>query len=138
MSALEAALEAGRREAEALMVDAIDFYRPGPDVFDRETGTTVPGPRLVTFYTGRARVKVAQLADSEVQAGEQEVTLRQYRVTIPFSTELPVSGERPEPGDLIDVTAALDPRMTGMRLWVMGVQFSSTATAWRIIAEDRS
>lgn len=138
MTALDAVLEAARREAEALMIDRIDFYRPGPDVFDRESGTTVPGPRLVTFYTGKARVKVAQLADAQVQAGERELTLRQYRVSIPFSMVLPVAGERPQPGDLIDVTDAEELRMVGMRLWVKGVQYSSTATAWRIIAEDRS
>jgi hypothetical protein len=28
-------------------------------------------------------------------------------------------------------------RMAGLRLWVIGVQYSGTATAWRIIAEDR-
>ncbi|CBG73136.1 hypothetical protein SCAB_61151 [Streptomyces scabiei 87.22] len=138
MSALDAALAAGRREAEALMRDTVSVYRPGPDLFDRDSGQTVPGQPAVTFYTGRARVKVEQLADSEVQAGEQEVTLRQYKVTIPFATELPETGERPRPGDVIDVTASPDPRLTGLRLWVSGVQYSGTATAWRIIAEDRS
>jgi hypothetical protein len=137
VSALEAALAAGRAEAEALMRDTITVYRPAPDVFDRATGNTIPGT-AVTFYTGKARVKPDQLADSEVQAGEQEVTLRQYKVTLPFSTALPASGERPRPGDVVDVTASPDPRLGGLRLWVTGVQYSGTATAWRIIAEDRS
>ncbi|WP_416976716.1 DUF6093 family protein [Streptomyces sp. T028] len=138
MTALEAALAAGRAEAEALMRDTVTFYRPGEDLFDQTTGHVVPGPPLVTFYTGKARVKVDQLADSDVQAGEQEVTLRQYKVTIPFSTGLPATGQRPRPGDVIDVTASPDPRLAGVRLWVTGLQYSGTATAWRIIAEDRS
>ncbi|GFH34293.1 DUF6093 family protein [Streptomyces pacificus] len=138
MTALDAALAAGRREAEALMVDTISLYRLGPDIFDRDTGMTVPGAVLVTFYTGKARVKPAQLAVSEVQAGEEEVRLRQYRITLPFGTEPPAAGERPKPGDVVDVTASADPRMAGMRLWVQSVQYSATATAWRIIAEDRS
>lgn len=138
MSALDEALAAGRREAEALMVDTITLYRPGVDLFDRITGQTVPGPPTVTFYSGRARVKPAQLAVSEVQAGEREVRLRQYRVSLPYSTELPTSGERPQPGDVIDVTASPNPQLAGMRLWVQSVLYSATATAWRIIAEDRS
>lgn len=138
MSALEAALAAGRDEAEALMRDTITLYRPGPDIFDRTTGQTVPGQPVVTFYTGKARVKVEQLADSEVQAGEQELALRQYKVSVPFSTALPASGERPVPGDVVHVTASPDARLAGVRLWVTGVQYSGTATAWRIIAEDRS
>jgi hypothetical protein len=138
VSALDAALAAGRREAEALMRDTVTVYRPGPDIFDRATGQTVPGQPEVTFYTGKARVKVEQLADSEVQAGEQEVALRQYKVSLPFTTTLPATGERPRPGDVVDVTASPDPRLVGVRLWVTGVQYSGTATAWRIIAEDRS
>ena len=73
-----------------------------------------------------------------MQAGEREVALRQYKVTLPFSTALPATGERPRPGDVVDVTASPDPRLAGLRLWVTGVQYSGTATAWRIIAEDRS
>ena len=135
MSGLEAALTAGRTAAEALLVDTIRMWRPGPDVFDRETGQMVPGPPAAEFWTGRARVKVAQISAEQVQAGEQEVQLRQYRVSLPFDVELPAG--RPEPGDLIDVTASPDPRMAGLRLWIVGVQYSGTATAWRIIAEDR-
>ena len=120
------------------MRDTVTLYRPGPDVFDRETGQTLPGPPEVVFYSGPARLKPADLSDSEVQAGEREVVLRQYRITLPFSTALPESGERPKPGDLVDVSASPDPRLAGLRLWVTGVMYSSTATAWRIIAEDRS
>lgn len=138
MTALEAALAAGRREAEALMRDTVTLYRPGPDIFDRTNGQTTPGQPAVNFYSGKARVKAEQLADSEVQAGEQEVTLRQYKVSLPFSTALPTSGERPAPGDVVHVTASPDARLVGVRLWVTGVQYSGTATAWRIIAEDRS
>lgn len=136
MTALEALLAAGRAAAAGLMREAITVYRLGEPVFDRETGITVPGPPAVVFYEGAARVKVAQLAAGQVQAGEQEVQLRQYRVSLPFDVELP-PGERPEPGDVVDVASSPDPRMAGLRLWIVGVQYSSTATAWRLIAEDR-
>lgn len=120
------------------MVDTITLYRPGPDVFDRATGVTTPGPHAVDFYTGKARVKPAQLAVQQVQAGEEEVTLRQYRITVPFATALPSPGVRPAPGDVVDVTASPDVRLAGLRLWLVGAHYSATATAWRIIAEDRS
>lgn len=134
MSALEAALAAGRAEAEAIMPDEIRLHRPGEEYFDRGTGTTVPGEPTV-LYEGRARVKVAQLSTNEVQAGEAELLLRQYRVSLPYSTVPPGRVLR---GDLLDVVLSPDPRMAGLRLWVSSVQFSATATAWRIIAEDRS
>lgn len=120
------------------MRDTVALYRPGDDLFDQTSGQVVPAPPAVSFYSGKARVKPHQLADSEVQAGEREVALRQYKVTLPFSTTLPATGERPRPGDVVDVTASPDPRLAGLRLLVTGVQYSGTATAWRIIAEDRS
>lgn len=138
MSALDSALAQGRREAEALMVDEVALYRPGPDVFDRDTGQTVPGPHLVDFYSGKARVKPTPTVGSEVEAGEQRVTLRGFTVSLPWGSPLPDGGERPKPGDLVDVTASLDARLAGLRLWVTGIEYSSTATAWRISAEDRS
>jgi hypothetical protein len=138
VSDLDEALTAGRAAAEELMRDTITLYRPGPDVFDRETGQSIPGAPAVIFYAGKARVKAERVTESEVQAGEQEVVLRQYTVTVPYSTPLPSSSERPAPGDVVQVTASLDQRLVGLRLWVTGVQYSGTATAWRISVEDRS
>ncbi|MFR9796142.1 DUF6093 family protein [Streptomyces sp. MS06] len=138
MIGLDAFLARGRAAAEELMLDTITLYRPGADVFDRDTGQTVPGPPAVIFYTGPARVRPAQLAVSQVQAGEQELHLRQYRITLPYGTQLPDSGERPAAGDVADVNASPNPRLVGVRLWVQGAQYSATATAWRIIAEERS
>lgn len=138
MSELESALSAGRAAAAELARDTVTIYRPGPDVFDRETGQTTVGQPEVVFYAGLARVKPADLSDTDVQAGERELALRQYKVSVPFSTALPESGERLRPGDVVDVSASPDPRLPGLRLWVTGVSYSSTATAWRIIAEDRS
>lgn len=136
MSTLEDALAAGRAAAAELMRETGTLFRPGEAVFDRDTGQMVPGPPAVTFYEGPARVKAAPTVPEDVQAGEQEVALLAYRISLPFDTELP-SGERPEPGDVFDVAASPDPRMAGLRLWVTGIQYSGTATAWRLTAEDR-
>lgn len=134
MSALEAALVAGRAAALELMRETITLYRPGDDGFDWESGTDTPDDPPV-IYAGRARVKpVARSRGEEVEAGEANVTLREYTVSVPWDTV----ATRPAVGDLLDVSASPDARMVGLRLWVTGVEASSTATAWRISAEDRS
>lgn len=135
MSALEAVLAAGRLAALELQRETITLYRPGDDGFDWNTGTDHPTASTV-LYSGPARVKpVAQSRGEEVDAGETNVTLREYTVSVPWDTTV---SQIPAVGDLIDVSASPDVRMVGRRLWVNGLQYSSTATAWRISAEDRS
>jgi hypothetical protein len=134
VSALEAALAAGRLAAAELQRETVTLYRPGVPAFDWDTGVDGPASALV-LYAGPARVKPERAEGREVEAGEENVTLRRFTVSLPWST---ATSERPAVGDLIDVSASPDARMVGLRLWVTDVPFSSTATAWRISAEDRS
>lgn len=135
MSDLEAALAAGRLAALELQRETITLYRPGDDGFDWSTGTDSPTAPTV-IYAGPARVKPsAQSRGEEVDAGEVNVTLREYTVSVPWGTTV---SQLPSVGDRIDVTTSPDARMVSLRLWVTGLQYSSTATAWRITAEDRS
>ncbi|MFF4536545.1 DUF6093 family protein [Streptomyces aureus] len=137
MSLLDDTLSAGRREAEARMRETVRLYTQADDVFDRSSGTTVPGAQT-TLYTGRARVKaIAQSTGEDAEAGEREIVLREYEVSLPWATSLP-TGVRILPGTRVEVTASPDARMTGMTLWVIGASFSDQATAWRIRVEDRS
>jgi hypothetical protein len=137
VTALDAALASGRREHEAIMLDTVRIWRPGPVVFNRTTGTETPGTP-VELYTGKARVKpFGRSASSDVEAGEREVVLRDYVVSLPFSA-LPPTGQTVLPGDQVQVTASADGRLTGRTLWVTAEQLNAQATAWRISAEDRS
>ncbi|MFB7500027.1 DUF6093 family protein [Streptomyces sp. NPDC056161] len=137
MSLLDATLAAGRREAESRMRDTVRLYTQAADVFDRTTGQTVPGAQT-TLYEGVGRVKpVAQASGVDTEAGEREVRLLDYLVSLPWSVPLP-PGARVLPGMRIEVTTSQDSRMAGLVLWVTGAQFSDQATAWRINAEDRS
>jgi hypothetical protein len=137
VSALDAALQAGRREHEAIMQDRVRIWRPGPAVFDRTTGGSTPGTPL-ELYAGIARVKpFGRGASTDVQAGEREVVTRDYVVSVPFSA-VPPTGQTVLPGDQIEVTASVDGRMTGRTLWVTSEQLNAQATAWRISAEDRT
>lgn len=135
MSNLEAALAAGRRAALELQRETVTISHAGGDGFSWESGTDNPPPPAV-LYTGPARVKPStQSRGEEVEAGGQNVTLREYTVSLPWDTP---ASDLPAVGDTIDVTASPDARMVGLRLWVTSEGFSSTATAWRIFAEDRS
>ncbi|MFD5675613.1 DUF6093 family protein [Streptomyces sp. NPDC127040] len=135
MSDLDAGLAAGRLAALELQRETISLYRPGAGGFNWETGADIPAA-AIGIYAGPARVKPDRTEGREVDAGEANVTLRRYVVSLPWGT--PAPAVRPRPGDVIDVTASPDARMVGLRLWVTGVETSSTATAWRIAGEDRS
>jgi hypothetical protein len=137
MSLLDATLAAGRREAEARMRETVHLYSQAEDTFNRTTGVTTPGAQT-TLYAGSARVKaITQSTGEDTEVGEREVVLREYEVSLPWSTPLP-PGTRLLPGMRIEVTASPDARMTGLILWVTGASFSDQSTAWRIRTEDRS
>jgi hypothetical protein len=134
---IDTLLAAGRAAAEARMRDTVRMYTQGDDVFDRVAGSTVPGVQS-TLYTGKARVKaIAASTGQETEAGEREVVLREYEVSLPWATPL-TGGTRVLPGTRIQVTASPDAHMVGFILWVTGATFSDQATAWRIRTEDRS
>ncbi|MFJ8027453.1 DUF6093 family protein [Streptomyces sp. NPDC096311] len=134
---VDGALASGRAAAEDRMRDTVRLYTQGPDVFDRSNGTTVSGPQS-ELYAGKARVKsVAAATGVDTEAGEREVLLREYEVSLPWSTPLP-PGTRVLPGARIEVTASPDARMVGLLLWVLSASFSDQSTAWRIRVEDRS
>ncbi|WNI16912.1 DUF6093 family protein [Actinacidiphila sp. ITFR-21] len=138
MRGLDVLLARGRAAHEDLMVDTVRVYRQGEGVFDRATGTTVPGPQTLFYGPGRGRVKPSSLSTAmEEEAGEREVVFNRYEVALPWGSPMP-EGQRILPGDLVEVAASPDARLTGLTLWVTGVQFSATATAWRIETEDRS
>lgn len=134
---LDGVLDAGRAAARARMRDTVRLYGQAPDTFDRTSGTTVPGAQT-TLYEGIARVKpVAQASGEDTQAGEREVRLLEYEVSLPWDTPLP-AGARVLPGMRLEVTSSRDARMVGLVLWVTGAQYGDQATAWRITTEDRS
>lgn len=134
---IDGVLAAGRAAAESRMRDEVRLYQQDPGVFDRDTGTAVPGAKHV-LYEGMARIKpIAQAAGEDVQAGDREVRLLEYQVSLPTSVQLP-PGTRILPGMQVEVLASPDARMVGLVLWVTGANFGDQTTAWRLITEDRS
>ncbi|MER7155033.1 DUF6093 family protein [Streptomyces lydicus] len=137
MTELDGLLAAGRAAAAELMRETVTIRAAAAEGgFDWESGTESPGTGAV-LYTGQARVKaVARSRGEEVDAGEHNVTLREYTISVPWGSAAPP--ERVVPGATVDVDESPDARLVGLRLWVTGVEYGSTATAWRISAEDRS
>ena len=129
-------LSRARAAAEDLQQERITIHGADTGGFDWDTGSSSSSTGSA-LYSDPARVKpVARSRGEEVNAGEANVTLREYVISVPWST--PAPAERIVPGAVIDVDASPDTRMVGLRLWVTGVEYSATATAWRISAEDRS
>ena len=138
MSSLEALLAAGRAAHEAIMIDTVTLQRPGPDIYNPVAGDTTQ-PDALTLYTGPARVKPVVAVAETAQVGDRAVVLRRYEVALPWSaTPAGVDRVVPGAGDQVHVTASPNPRLVGMTLWVVSVGESATATAWRLITEDRS
>jgi hypothetical protein len=128
---LTALLRDGRAAHEGLMVDQCAITRPMPGTVDRATSVLTPGA-AATLYSGKCRVK-AQRMPRPAEAGEELVVVARYEVALPFSA-LPADALRV--GDLVTVTASADTRLIGQELAVLAVDYGSTATAWRIAAQD--
>lgn len=134
---VDGVLAAGRAAAESRMRDDVRVYSQADDVFDRATGTTVPGATTV-LYEGKGRVKpIAQASGREVQAGDREVRLLAYQVSLPADVPL-AAGTRLLPGMQVKVLDSPDTRMVGLVLWVTAANYGDQTTAWRLTTEDRS
>jgi hypothetical protein len=125
----EAAVLAGRREAEALMVDACDVMRPGDPITDPETGNVTPGSTFV--YSGKCKVQQTISQASNPTAGEHSFTVQDSRV------DFPVSAGPLQVSDTVTVTASvLDPQLVGREFRVAELFHKSYATAQRTRVEE--
>ena len=127
-----AALAAGRRAAEGLMVDSCTITRPGAGdpVFNPATGGyTDPAP--VEVYSGRCRVQVTASLDVRATGhGGQAVNLTRVTVTIPIDA----TDVLPEDVVAID-TAAHDTVLASRTMTVKGAEAKTHATARRLECE---
>jgi len=101
----EAAVLAGRREAEALMVDTCTIERPGEPVTDADgnvtTGTT-------PVYSGKCKVQQTISQASNPTAGGHQFTVLDSRVDVPVSAG-PIAVD-----DVVTLTGSvLDPQLAG-------------------------
>jgi hypothetical protein len=124
MSAVTATL-AGRRAAEALMVDACTITTPGSPATNDTTGVVTNTP--TTKYTGRCKLQRPS-GDGRREVAEASV------VVAPLELHLPVVGsEGLAEGDVVTVTAsALDADLVGRVFRIAGPARASLKTARRL------
>ncbi|MFI6594993.1 DUF6093 family protein [Nonomuraea sp. NPDC050536] len=126
---VESVLAAGRTAALQLMRDTCTVERKdGDPVLDNDTGQLVQP--WTTIYTGRCRVKPR--SSSETEWGEREVTLGQYVAVLPWDASGQVKRE-----DRLRVTVSDDSWLVGRNLEVIGISLAGTATARRLLVEDK-
>jgi hypothetical protein len=123
-------LAAGRNAHNQLLVDTCTISRPGAPTLNRTTSVLTPGTPTV-LYSGACRLKPQRVPRNE-EAGERLTVVARYEVALPFAS---LAADDLQTGDMVTITASGDTRLVDQVFAVMAVDFSSTATAWRITVE---
>ncbi|WP_405673270.1 DUF6093 family protein [Streptomyces sp. NBC_01530] len=123
-------LAAGRAAHNQLLVDTCTISRPGAPTLDRTTSVLTPGPPTV-LYSGACRLKPQRMPRDE-DAGERLTVVARYELALPFAA---LATDVLHVGDTVTITASGDTRLVDQPFAVLTVDFSSTATAWRITVE---
>lgn len=95
----EAAVLAGRVEAEALMLDSCTVERPGEPVTDPDTGEVTPS--MSPVYAGRCKVQSKDSSVATPDAGGASFTVVSRQVHIPANSA------DVRDGDVVTITASL-------------------------------
>lgn len=121
----EAAVLAGRIEANSLMLDTCTITRPGTPVTDLNNGDVTNTP--TTVYTGRCKVQSKDSATSNPEAGEHTFTVVSRQVHIP------ANAADVQDGDVITITTSrLNVFTVGKQYRVSGFEPDSFDTAARL------
>lgn len=123
-------LAAGRLAHQQLMVDSCTIARPAAPTLNRSTSVLASGASTV-LYSGACRLKPQRVPRNE-EAGERLTVVARYELALPFAS---LATDSLRVGDTVTITASGDTRLVGETFAVMAVDFSSTATAWRITVE---
>lgn len=137
MSAITA-IRAGRRRAEALMVDQCTIRRttgpPGPLQPD---GTRDPAPTEVIYgpdvlpHRGKCKVQTFEPHESKPESGDHVFTVQRYSLHIPAdATQVAVD-------DRAQITASqLGPNLVGRTYRISGLHHKSLATSQRLLIDE--
>ena len=124
-------LAAGRDVHNQLLVDTCTISRPGATTLNRATSVLTLGAPTV-LYSGACRLKPQRVPRNE-EAGERLTVVARYELALPFAS---LATDSLHVGDTVTITASGDTRLVNQLFAVMAVDFSSTATAWRISVEN--
>lgn len=87
-------------------------------------------PATTALYTGKCRVRPPTTQANSVEAGDAQVGLQRYTVSVPMS----VTGVRRD--DVVTVTASQDADLVTRRLRVVQVAAGTQVTARRLTCEE--
>jgi hypothetical protein len=125
----ESATLAGRRAAEAGMVDACTITREVGRTTDPDTGVTTK--TLTQLYSGKCRVQQPGRMARPEQVGEAQV----YQLLV--DVQLPMSVTGLAVGDVVTITASsLDGDLVGRHFWLKDLAHKSHMTARRVGCEE--
>jgi len=123
-----AAVVAGRRIAESLMLDAATVTSTSRTI-DQTTGAEVIVKTPV--YTGRVKIQSGATQESTPEAGGATITVQRSEAHFPVGAFVPAVGQ------VITITAAaLDPLMVGLVFRVVALLHKSAGTAYRLSVEE--
>lgn len=128
-------VRAGRRQAEALMVDRCRIRPVTGNTTDPGTGAVTPvyGDPVYGAAAGGARCKIQNQRSypSTPDAGEHKWTIG------PTEIHLPIAGtEAVDTGHLVEILSSADPANVGRRFRVRAGDRKSLQTAIRLIVEE--
>jgi len=125
-------LDGFRTDAEGLMVDTCRITSPGgAPVFNNETGQ-YDQPEPVTVYEGPCKLKVANVATQNPDAGERQWTVQRTELHLPVAGS---EGVRVAQTALM-LTSQHDAASAGRRFRVSGLHHETYATARRLEVEE--
>lgn len=125
---LGSAIAAGRRMAEAMMVDTCEVKHVTGSALN---GEGVDVPVYATRFTSPCKVQERGVQSVEREAGGHEATILRTFV------HLPISAAAVEVDDVLTITAAThDPQLVGRTFRVLAPNGKSFATARRLEVEE--
>lgn len=128
---VQSTMYAGRRAAEALMVDTCEVKHLDPEEPTTLNENGVDVPNYITRFTSPCKVQERGVQSVEREAGGHEATILRTFVHLPISTAAV------EVDDVLTITAAThDPQLVGRTFRVLAPSGKTFATARRLEVEE--
>jgi hypothetical protein len=124
-------LRRGRTRHLDLLVDRCRAERVTGEAWDRATSSYTPTTAKLLPSGTRCRLKAPTTAAETAIAGEQAIIQRRYELDLEAPVALDVE-------DIVTIEVSDDSWVIGRPLTVVGIGFSGTTTARRIVVEDRT
>lgn len=118
------AIRAGQRAAEAGMADACTIQHPTGE--STAPGAVITATYGTAFYTGKCQVQTQSETGQSVDVGEAA------RIVTRRVVRLPTTVVDVLEGDLITITASLDPALVGKKYTARDIEAKTFLTARRV------